>query len=477
MKLRIRDLASLPTAVLRGCDAVADLTPAHIATDSRTAGKGDVFVAFRGKRTDAHDHVAEVLAHGVIACVVENRWWKKHRAETDGMPLIVVSDCEKAYGGIAKMHRAAFDVPLVGITGSNGKTGSKEMIAAVLRTKFDVLQTEGNFNNHIGLPATLLRLEAHHQIVVAEMGTNQPGDIAWLCEIAKPTHGVITNIGRAHIEKLLSREGIAEEKSSLFAALPSSGMAIVNADEALLKGTVPRRVPRISFGTAARADVRIADVRLDADGCAVVRIETPRFTARPVVLHLRSVGRHAALNAAAALAAGFAFGCSVTAMKKALESVAPVDRRLQTQRAGGVLVINDSYNANPDSVLAGLELLREVRVSGRRCAVLGDMLELGASAKAEHERIGTAVVDAGIPYLFTFGRLSRSITRAAQERAKELSVGVLAMHFTDKAGLAANLEALLIEGDAVLVKGSRGMHMEETVEELLRRLTNEEAQA
>jgi UDP-N-acetylmuramoyl-tripeptide--D-alanyl-D-alanine ligase len=476
MTLHIRDLASLPTAVLRNCDAIADRTPGRFVTDSREAGTGDVFVSFRGVRTDAHDFVADVLRRGAMACVVELRWWRKHRDAVKDMPLIVVSDSMKAYGGIAKLHRAAFDVPLVGVTGSNGKTSSREMIAAVLRTRFRVLQTEGNLNNHIGLPATLLRLGSEHQVVVTEMGTNQPGDIAWLCDIARPTHGVITNIGRAHIEKLLSREGIAAEKSALFTALPANGTAILNADEELLGSTVPRRVSRISFGTRRRADVRLDNVRLDADGRAIARIVAPRFISRPLILRLQSVGRHTALNAAAAVAVGFAFGCPASKMKKALESVAAVDKRLQTQRAGGVLVINDSYNANPDSVLAALDVLSGIRIKGRRCAVLADMLELGSEARTEHERIGAAVAEARIPYLFTFGKLSRGIQRSAQQRATELGIPMLAMHFTDKHELAGNLLALLAEGDAVLVKGSRGMRMEETAEAILQEFSTEEAQ-
>ncbi len=477
MTLRIRDLAAIPTAAFHDCDALPDTRIERVITDSREARKGDLFVAFRGARADAHDFVADVMARGALACMVERKWWKKHRTELAGLALIVVAETESAYGVIARLHRAGFDVPVVGITGSNGKTGTKEMIAAVLGTRFNVLHTEGNLNNHIGLPATLLRLTADHQVVVTEMGTNQPGDIAWLCGIAQPTHGVITNIGRAHIEKLKSREGIAVEKCTLFAALPAKGVAIVNMDEPLLKGTVPRRASRIGFGISSRADVRLVSVELDTNGLPVARIEARRFSARPIVLRLKSPGRHSAMNAAAALATGFAFGCSTTAMKKALESITPIERRLQAVRAGGVLVFNDSYNANPDSVLAALDLLRDLRIKGQRCVVLGDMLELGSSAKIEHERIGEAVVEAGIPFLFTIGRHARSIASAARAKAQERSFSLLAVHFTEKIALAEALEALLTDGDAVLIKGSRGMHMEDTVEEVLRRFTDKGGQA
>lgn len=468
MTLRMADILRIPLLEARNLGS-PDAAVHAVVTDSRAAGKGDVFVAFRGERVDAHDFVADVCARGALCCVVEQRWVRRNAAVAAGLPLVVVRDSMLAYGAIAAEHRAKFDIPVLAITGSNGKTSTKEMVAAVLRTKFRVLATEGNLNNHIGLPATLLRLTGDHQLVVTEMGTNQPGDIAHLCGIARPTHGMITNIGRAHIEKLLSREGIAEEKRVLFSSLSADGTAIVNIDEPLLRAGLPRRLRRISYGTRRGSDVRIAAVALDSAGRAQVRIEAPSFVRQPVNLQLQALGRHAAYNAAAALAAGFAFGCGVRAMKAALESVVSYDKRLQISEARGITVINDTYNANPDSVLAALDLLQQLRVDGARCVVLGDMLELGKAARAEHEALGAAVAAAGIPYVLTFGRHARAISRAASGVAR------VAMHFSEKAELLAAVDALLEAGDAVLVKGSRGMRMEEVVAHLQRSDNSEEA--
>jgi UDP-N-acetylmuramoyl-tripeptide--D-alanyl-D-alanine ligase len=387
------------------------------------------------------------------------------------LPLLVVKDSMFSYGAIARIHRAQFDLPVFAITGSNGKTSTREMVTAVLRTKYRVLATEGNFNNHIGLPATLLRLKPEHQVVVTEMGSNQPGDIAYLCGIARPTHGMITNIGRAHIERLISRDGIAEEKGVLYSSLPSGGIALINADEPLLRAAVPRRVRRIRYGTRKGSDVRITDVKLDRAGRVQLRIEAPSFAARPITLRLQAVGRHAAYNAAAAMAAGFAFGCGVTKIKAALEAVESFDKRLQIHCEREITIINDTYNANPDSMLAAIDLLQQIVIDGARCVVLGDMLELGKAARGEHEALGAALAATGIPYVLTYGRHARAISKAVRGVAR------VAMHFTDKSALCDTLDALLAPGDAVLIKGSRGMRMEEIAEHLMRIDNSEEAYA
>ncbi|MFZ1728798.1 MAG: UDP-N-acetylmuramoyl-tripeptide--D-alanyl-D-alanine ligase [Bacteroidota bacterium] len=471
MTLRISNLLTISHVRAINLEAVSDAAIGSVATDSRTAGRGDVFVAFRGSRVDAHDFVADVCKRGALCCVVEQRWYRRNAAAVSGLPLFVVKDSMLAYGAIAQLHRAQFNVPVLAITGSNGKTSTREMVAAVLRSKFRVLATDGNFNNHIGLPATLLRLTPEHQIVVTEMGTNQPGDIAYLCGIANPTHGLITNIGRAHIEKLISREGIAEEKGVLYSSLPADGVALINADEPLLRIKLPRRVRSIRYGTRKGSDVRIADVKLDRSGRVQLRIEAPEFTAKPITIRLKAVGRHSAYNAAAAVAAGFAFGCGVSKIKAALESVESFDKRLQIGSAREITVINDTYNANPDSMLAAIDLLQQIKIDGARCVVLGDMLELGKATRSEHEALGAALAATGIPYVLTYGRHARAISRAV------LGVAKVAMHFTDKAALCETLDALLAPGDAVLIKGSRSMRMEDVAAHLLQSDTIEEAHA
>jgi UDP-N-acetylmuramoyl-tripeptide--D-alanyl-D-alanine ligase len=476
MKLRVQDFHELSYPEFHECDRLLRQSPHRVVTDSRVIKKGDVFIAFRGERVDAHEHVGEAFAAGAMFCVVEHRWWKLNRERMTGRPLIIVPDTIRAYGEIAKLHRRGFNVPLVGITGSNGKTATKEMAAAVLRTRFHILQNEGNLNNHIGVPATLLQLNDTHELVVTEMGTNQPGDIALLCDIAAPTHGVITNIGRAHLEKLGSRRGVAVEKTVLFTSLPESGIAVYNSDEPLLRPMLPANGQCISFGVSRKADVRVVNIRLDARGGAIAKIHAPRFAASRIEVHLRFAGRHAALNAAAALAVGYAFDCDTDAMVTALESLAPVDGRVHIVNAGGVLVIDDTYNANPDSMYAALTLLRDVECSGRRCAVLSDMLELGPASREEHELIGASVEDMGVHYLFTCGDGVKAVHRSARRRkretgSKELNVKYVAA----REALVDEVEAVLRPGDVVLIKGSRGMKMNLVADELIQRLNSREA--
>jgi UDP-N-acetylmuramoyl-tripeptide--D-alanyl-D-alanine ligase len=471
MKLRIGDLLRVPYQRAQHLDALREHVIGAIRIDSRSVTAGDVFVAFRGARVDAHDFVVDICARGALCCIVDQRWHRRNRTEVASLPLLVVRDTIEAYGAIAQWYRAQFDLPLIGVTGSNGKTSTKDMISAVLAGKYNVLATEGNYNNHIGLPATLLRMEEEHEVVVAEMGSNQPGDIAMLSAIARPTHGLVTNIGRAHIEKLRSPEGIAEEKAVLYASLPPDGTVFLNADEVLLRPLVPRGLQRIRFGMHRNSDIRITDITLGGDGCPRVRIEAPRFMRQAMILRLRVAGRHAAWNAAAALAVGFAFGCGKRSMKRALEGVESTGKRLQVRSIRGITILDDSYNANPDSMLAALDLLRQRKVDGARCVVLGDMLELGDTAREEHAAVGAVVASMDIPFVLTYGKHARTISSAVRDTAK------VAMHFTDKAALCAALDALLDEGDTILVKGSRSMKMEDVVSHLLRNDERTEALA
>ncbi|MBL0173741.1 MAG: UDP-N-acetylmuramoyl-tripeptide--D-alanyl-D-alanine ligase [Ignavibacteria bacterium] len=465
--MRVADLLALPHARAVGLDGVAGRAIRSVGTDTRNATAGTVFVALRGARFDGHDFVRQALQAGALLCVVSASWHRRHAREAEGMRLLVVRDTLVTLGDIARAYRERFPIPVLGITGSNGKTGTKDLVAAVLKTRFSVLRTEGNFNNQIGLPATLFRLRPSHDLAVVELGTNQPGDIPSLCAIAEPTHGLITNIGRAHIEKLLSREGIAAEKSALYRALPRDGVAFVNADEPLLRASLPRWLERVTFGVSRHAAVRISDVQVDGTGRPRVRIDAPRYAKSPLVVAMRVPGRHAAMMAAAALAVGFAFGCDTDAMVKAIGGFTGGSGRLQVATVGGIRLIDDTYNANPDSTIAALDTLAAMSTEGRRIAVLGDMLELGAAARAEHRAVGEALRALDIPFLLTCGRHAKSIAAAAA------SGGRFAQHFTDTAALQRALEALASPGDTILVKGSRGMHMEDIVTGLRERLSAE----
>ena len=462
--MRVMDLLAIPHTRVVGFDGIHGRAVRSISTDSRTLSKGDVFLAIRGEHFDGHEYVLRAHEAGALACIVSEAWIRRNARLAEGARLLVVKDPVTALGDIAHLYRLRFTIPVLGITGSNGKTGTKDLVAAVLKTRGPILRTEGNRNNRIGLPLTLLALRPSHQAAVVELGTNQYGDIATLCGIAMPTHGLITNIGRSHLQRLHSREGIADEKGDLYRALPPNGVAYLNADEPLLRGVPRRSLSVLRFGMARHADVRIAELELDGNGRPRVRLFAPRFVKGAIEISMRVAGGHVAWMAAAALAVGFSFGCELDAMRRAIASFTGEQGRLQVRTVGGVRIIDDTYNANPDSVIAALETLAAMQTEGRRIAVLGDMLELGAVSRAEHRAVGEALQQLDIPYVFTLGSHARSLSAAAAAR------GRTTQHFTDTAALQRALVSIADTGDTILVKGSRGMRMDEVVAALERDL-------
>ncbi|MDH7516020.1 MAG: UDP-N-acetylmuramoyl-tripeptide--D-alanyl-D-alanine ligase [Bacteroidota bacterium] len=458
---RVHDLLRLPHVFAHGVDDILGRAIRGVCTDSRVIRSGEVFLALRGERFDGHDFIPQAVAGGALLCVIDVRASQTLGA-TLSTPHIVVRDTLRAYGDIAREYRLRFAVPVLAITGSNGKTGTKDLSSTVLATSYRVLKTEGNLNNRVGVPKMLLRLRPRHEVVVLELGTNMPGDIPELCRICEPTHGLITNIGWAHTERLLSREGIAAEKGTLFRSLPRNGVAFSNADEPLLRRHLRRTTERVSFGFRRGADVRITHVELDEEARAFVHIDAPEFESSPVRFRMRIRGRHAAYTAAAALAIGWVFGCRTGDMITAIQRHTPFRGRMRVRQAGGIRVIDDSYNANPDSTIAALETLAAMKARGRRIAVLGDMLELGKGAQEAHRLVGSRAAALGIPIIFTLGSLARSIAEAAAEN------GAVCRRFTDQGELEREIVRTIRPGDVVLVKGSRAMGMEHVVSALLR---------
>jgi UDP-N-acetylmuramoyl-tripeptide--D-alanyl-D-alanine ligase len=432
-----------------------------VSTDSRTVKAGDVFFAIKGEKFDGHAFVAGAFSQGCIAAVVEERF-EEHAAGIAGAPLFFVRDSIRALGQFARWYRRRFDIPIVAVTGSNGKTTTKEMIAAVLGQKFAVLKTEGNLNNHIGVPMTLFRLDRRHDVAVVEMGTNHFGEIDYLCSVAEPTHGLITNIARAHLEFFGDLGGVATAKGEMFDWLSSRGTGFVNADDPVVVERARRLKHRFTYGFGGkRANVKGRFLGLNE------KVQ-PRFSflvrplSKPVSVQLRTYGKHATENALAAAAVGFHFGVGVRRIKSALEKHRPGSKRMEVLRINGVTILNDTYNANPDSVLGALHTLAVMECRGKRIVVLGDMLELGSSSEREHRRIGEEVRHLGFEYVLTYGK--ESVGMSAESRA------TYAFHYSEKSALVGYLEELVTTGDVVLVKGSRGMRMEDVVVHLTERL-------
>jgi UDP-N-acetylmuramoyl-tripeptide--D-alanyl-D-alanine ligase len=460
MNLTGRDLSQIAHSEFRNAGTVRRKTFTGVSTDTRTLEPGNLFVALRGETSDGHRHLAEAFARGARAAVVQA---DADTAAVAARPLLVVEDTVRALGALARLYRDRFDIPVIAVAGSNGKTTTKDMITAVLSCTHTVLSTRGNHNNHIGVPLTLFRLQKKHDIAVVEIGTNHPGELAWLCEVLDPTHGVVTAIGREHLEFFGSLDGVAQEEGVLYDVLRKrkKGVAFVRVDDpavSALAGGIPRRV---TYGFAPRrADVRGKNLKLNGEGCAEFQISLPR-TKKPLDLRLGVPGEHSAVNALAAAAVGSAFRVPAKAICAALEAIRPSSRRMEVVNLEGVVIFNDTYNANPDSMLAALKTLAATRVNGKRIAVLADMRELGEAGPGEHERVGRAARELRIDYVLTFGPLARRIHETA---------GGQAMHYDEKNMLAEYLAELIAPGDAVLVKGSRGMKMEDVVAFLEERL-------
>lgn len=454
MKLTVRDLLKVPQKRFLNAGALSGRSMRGVSTDSRTTATGDLFVALRGENFDGHAFLAAAFARGAVAAIVEESY---EGSKESPHPLMVVEDSTIALGALARVYRDRFPVPVLVVGGSNGKTTIKEMITQVLHEKYRVLSTEGNLNNHVGVPQTLFRLTARHEVAVIEIGTNHPGEIRHLCHVAGPTHGLLTNIGREHLEFFGTLEGVAQEEGELFAALRASsrGTGLVNADDARVRAAAAGLRRAIGYGfRTRRVEVRGRRLVIDAAGCARFEFRTPRMS-RWLGVQLRLPGVHNAANALAAITAGHAFNVPPLRMQKALEGFRAPGRRMETVTIGGVTVLNDTYNANPDSMSAALRTLAGVAGTGRKIAVLGDMRELGEHAEEAHAAIGREAAGLGLDFLLTYGTLARRIHDAA---------GITgAFHYDQKNMLAEYLAELVSTGDTVLVKGSRGMKMEDIV--------------
>ena len=461
MKLTARDLEKIPHREFRNREVLARNAMKGVSTDSRTTHPGDLFIALRGESFDGHRFVGAAFAAGAVAAVVDEGF---DPAKVDGKPLMLVSNTSLALGALARVYRDKFRIPFLAVGGSNGKTTTKEMIAKVLAEKYNVLSTEGNLNNRVGVPMTLFRLNRKHELAVIEIGTNHPGEIAELCRTLAPTHGVVTTIGREHLEFFGSVDGVAEEEGELFRFLSSSagGMAIVGADNPRISLAARPVKRKLTYGFHSRsASVRGRRVVLDGEGRASFEFRSAAMK-RWHGVQLVIPGKHNAENALSAAAVGVVFHVPPAQISSALGSCPAAGRRMETLSIGGVTILNDTYNANPDSARAALETLASLRVPGKRIAVLADMLELGIHAADDHAGVGSEAAALGIDYILTHGDLAKHIHDAAGIPG--------ALHYDQKNMLAEYLAELLTPGDAVLVKGSRGMHMEDIIAFLKERL-------
>lgn len=441
-------------------------TVAGISTDTRTIKEGDLFIALKGKNFDGHNFVNEAIKKGASGAIIQSAIYHPLFRLQHKFILIKVDDALKAFGDIAKQYRMDFDIPFIGVTGSNGKTTTKEMIHAVLSATpegtggvakhLTVLKNEGTENNLIGLPKTLLRLTPQHHCGVLELGTSQFGEIKRLADILKPRVGIVTNIGPTHLEFLGSTHGVLKEKRQLLYALDKKGTAVVNADDPLLSKVRGIDARIIRFGIDKQCDFKAT--RITREGQSISFTVNDQYDFK-----IRILGRHNVYNALAAIAVGFLYGIDFHSMYKALLEFTTMKGRMYVRRVGGVTVIDDTYNANPRSLQAALESLSHYKVAGRKIFVCGDMLELGSQAVKRHAEVGQAIARSGLDYLITVGSFAEVIRDAALQHGMDRSNVSLCKNNNEVLGI---LRRITHEDDVLLVKGSRRIGLDEVVNAL-----------
>lgn len=430
-----------------------------LATDSRRIQKGSLFFALSGPHFDGHRFVANSLKKGAYGAVIRTR---RRVKVGKGQWLFSVPDPERALGDIAAYWRQQFELPVIAITGSNGKTTTKEWLAQLLATRYRVLKNAGNFNNLIGLPLSLSALAKQHEVAILEMGMNAPGEIDRLAEIARPQVGIITNVARAHLEGLGSLEGVARAKWELMMRLPSDGVAVLNADDPwLMKLAVRCPVPQITFGLSRSAKVRGTILCSHPLRGSTLKVHLPRHKAFQVKIPY--LGEHYARNALAAIAVANHFGISATTIKRSLSQVKPLWGRMEPLRLKNeILIINDAYNANPDSVSNALASFAPPRRRGgvkgrRRLVLLGDMLELGRFSKKAHQEVGRAAAQAGFAEIFAVGEYATDILAGAARAGAHKEQLHLCQNLENaRQKISVELKAR----DLLFIKGSRGVKLE-----------------
>jgi len=434
-----------------------DLTVSRIFIDSRRACHGGLFVALRGPHFDAHDYLGEAIKQGAVAAVVERQALSKinesrlKENQLADIPKLIVSDSRKALGDLARFNRQHLDTRIVAITGSSGKTTVKEMTATILQGQGKTHATRGNFNNEIGAPLTLLEMKSEHEYAVVELGANHAGEIAYTAGITRPEVALVNNVSAAHLEGFGDLQGVARAKGEIFSEIKSGGVAVINLDDDFAEFWMKSiRHATLTYSRSKAADVTASEVSLDENQCA--RFEL-KYDGAQVSVRLSLAGLHNVSNALAAASCCLALGVPLQNIATGLAQAPVVSGRLMTEMlASGCRVIDDTYNANLDSMRAAISLL--ARYPGRKILVIGDMAELGESGRQCHEEVGQIASDAGIDLLLSCGVLTR-FSQAAFNGSGE--------HFSDQTLLIQKLKKQAKADTTILVKGSRSAHMENVV--------------
>ena len=443
--INVKQAAAIVCGKLSGSgDSDHELT--GLVIDSRNVRPGFAFAALTGERVDGHDYVNKAFELGASCCIVE-----RDIPCASGC-LIVVDSTAKAMARLAEAYRKMLSIPVIGITGSVGKTTAKEMISAVLSQRFRVLKTDKNFNNELGVPLTIFRIEPEHEAAVVEMGISDFGEMSRLAQMVRPTDAVYTLIGNAHLDRLHDRPGVFKAKTEMLEYMPDDGTVFLNADDDLLSSCVCRQ-NKVFYGLGGNADVRAENIKYESavkQTCDIVSGE------RRIHVSIPAYGRHMVYAALEGAAVGIKFGLTDDEIMRGIASYETVGRRANVIDTGYITIIDDCYNANPDSVKCAIDSMADG--SGRRVCVLGDMLEMGTARAERHADIGRYAVNKGVELMLCVGEMSENTARAAE--------GIPSLHFDSNASLIAALPELIKKGDTVLVKASHSMKLEEVSEAL-----------
>jgi len=433
-----------------GVSAPSELELTRLVIDSREILEGDIFCALQGENQDGHFYAKKALDKGAAAVIIaENRV-----SQLPKLPIeksIVCPNPLKLLQHIAASYAANFDLKMIGITGSSGKTSTRQLIAHILQQEFSVVQSIKNFNNHIGFPLSLLEWRRHHQFAVMELGANHVGEIKALCDLKAPDMGLITTIAPAHIEGFASIEGVQKAKYELLDAVPQDGTLFLNVNDDRISAYPVKSREVIRYGLDTEAEFSVRIIGYD-------EMARPKIEWAGVGITLQTPGPHTAINAAAAIAVAMKCGCSKSSIIHGLESFLPDASRGLLQRINGITLMNDSYNANPQSMAAAIHTLAKMACSGKKYLILGDMLELGSLESDAHKTVGRLAVELGFDYLFAFGERMEEAVKQARKMGM-----VNAIHFVSKDLLVSTLKSITAENDILLIKGSRGMAMESII--------------
>lgn len=417
----------------------------RVVIDSRGVAPGDLFVAYKGEKADGHDYIATAFDRGAACCLAERI------PEGESRPVLLVPDVQEALEAVCAEYRRTLNIPIIGITGSVGKTTAKEMISAVLSRRFNIHKTDKNLNNQIGVPMTLSRIEPCHEAAVIEMGISGFGEMSRLAAMALPDIAVFTVIGHAHLEFLHDLDGVLKAKTEMLSYMKDDALVIMNGDDEKLR-TFECRQKKLLFGMSEGCDIRAENIRQSDNSSTECEIV---YGQRRISAHIPAYGQHMVYAALEGAAVGFAMGLSDEEIERGIAAYETVGRRGAVTETGYLTLIDDSYNANPDSMKCGIDSL--LKMSGRHVCVFGDMLELGENSPEMHFDVGVYAKERGVDLVLGSGELTQELCRGA---------GKAGVHFADNAGLIAALGQYIQKGDAVLVKASRGMHLEEVSEAL-----------